>query len=310
MATSKSGSSRGSGGKASASASANASARRAPRDQRSAASSATADAPFVALSGSAADQAAPAAGARATERAAQATKRAAGAAANAAFDALRRAVEATPTIVLKAACIIEEEVAMGIGAVKRIEQRFLDVEALRNQSSDHVMSRFRKDAHEAIDIILDVVTAAATTVGQQAGRVVNVTASRMTQMQGAMPSSSSSTLNGATDAGATRLPTVRMPGKVAPGGSAELTMSLENESDQTTAEFTLHSSELVSASGARVSSGSVTFSPATLTVGPRATGTVTVRVSIPAGTPAGSYEGLLRATQLDGLRAMITVQVG
>ena len=246
---------------------------------------------------------------RAAERAARATKRAAGAAATAARDASRRVVGVTPTIVLKAASIIEEEVAIGIGAVKRIEQRFLDVEALRAHQPDHVMSRFRKDAHEAVDIILDIVSAAATTVGERAGKMVNVTASHRKQGSGSASDRQHGD-SGSADAGATRLPTVRMPGTVAPGKDAVLTMSLENESDTTTAEFTLHSSELVSASGARIPASAVMFEPATLAVGPRAAGRVAVRVRVPADAKPGSYEGLLRATQLDGLRAMLAVNVG
>ena len=101
-----------------------------------------------------------------------------------------------------------------------------------------------------------------------------------------------------------------MPGKVAPGKQVELTMSLENDKDTTTAEFTLHSSELVSASGARIPASAVMFEPATLAVGPRAAGSVVVRVRVPANARPGNYEGLLRATQLDGLRAMLAVTVG
>ena len=246
---------------------------------------------------------------RAAERAAQATRRATGAAATAARNTSRRVVEATPAIVLKAVSIIEEEVAIGIGAVKRIEQRFLDVDALRAKNPDHVMSRFRKDAHEAVDIILDIVTAAATTVSERAGKMVNVTASHLNQGN-AGASDSKQADPGSADAGATRLPTVRMPGKVAPGKQVELTMSLENDKDTTTAEFTLHSSELVSASGARIPASAVMFEPATLAVGPRAAGSVVVRVRVPANARPGNYEGLLRATQLDGLRAMLAVTVG
>ena len=242
---------------------------------------------------------------RAGKRVAQATTRAASAAATAALDASRRAVEATPTIVLRAASIIEEEVATGIGAVKRIEQRFLDVDALRAQHPDHVMSRFRKDAHDAVDIILDIVTAAATTVGEQAGRMVNVSASYLPER----PRPASGTDNGSTRTAGIRLSTVRMPGTIAPGGQGELTMSLENESDETVAEFTLHSSELVSAGGSRIPADHVSFKPATLSVAPRTSGMVTVRIRVPSDAVPGTYEGLLRATQLDGLRAMLVVQV-
>ena len=240
---------------------------------------------------------------RGVRRAAEATGRAATAAATAALDASRRAVQASPTIVLRAASIIEEEVAMGIGAVKRIEQRFLDVDALRSQHPDHVMSRFRRDAHEAVDIILDIVTAAASTVGQQAGRMVNVTASHMGR-DGA-PNGG----DGARQSSGARLTTVRVPGTIAPGERGEVSVSLENASESATAEFTLHCSELVSAGGDRIPSGNVSFSPATLSVPPRESGLVKVSVAVPSSVRPGMYEGLLRATYLDGMRAMLAVQV-
>lgn len=240
---------------------------------------------------------------RGVRRAAEATGRAATAAATAALDASRRAVQASPTIVLRAASIIEEEVAMGIGAVKRIEQRFLDVDALRSQHPDHVMSRFRRDAHEAVDIILDIVTAAASTVGQQAGRMVNVTASHMAR-DGAQNGD-----EGARRSSGARLTTVRVPGTVAPGERGEVSVSLENASETATAEFTLHCSELVSAGGDRIPSGNVTFHPATLAVPPRESGLVKVSVAVPSSVRPGMYEGLLRATYLDGMRAMLAVQV-
>lgn len=213
-------------------------------------------------------------------------------------------IDATPAIVLKAASIIEQEVAIGIGAAKRIEQRFLDVEALRGRNPDHVMSRFRKDAHDAVDILLDIMTAAAMTVGDRAGRIVNVTASHLMQA-----GSAEADAPGSAEAAAMRIPAVRTSGTVAPGETATVTMSLENASDATTTEFTLHCSELVSARDRRIPASAVAFEPKTLSVEPRVAGTVTVRVTVPLGTDPGIYEGLLRATQLDELRAMLVVTV-
>jgi hypothetical protein len=226
------------------------------------------------------------------------------AATEAAVRATRRATQVTPIIVRKAASILEEEVAMGIGAAKRIEQRFLDVNALRAQSSDAVMSRFRHDAHEAVDIILDIVTAAVITVEERAGRFVNVTASRT------FKSMTGPSQGWSRDETGTRLSTVRIPRRVAAGAVGELKISLENPSDEGTAQFTLHAAELVSASGSRIPGERVVFEPATLRVGPRATGDVAVTVSVPEGTPSGVYEGLVRATQLDTLRALLSIEVG
>lgn len=234
------------------------------------------------------------------ERLADLSKRATRAATASALGASRRAVGAAPAIVIKAATILEEEIAIGLGAVKRIEQRFIDVDAIRRQSPDAVMSKFRRDAHDAVDIILDVLTAAAQTVGTQAGRFVNVTAGATTPA--AAPSNGTLAL--------VHVPALRVPGRVKAGTAGEVAMSLENPSDIGTATFTLHASDLVSAAGTRIQADRVAFSPASLSVGARQAGRVGVTVTVPAGTPSGTYEGLVRATQLENLRAMLTVVVG
>lgn len=235
----------------------------------------------------------------ATKRLASLSRRASRVAADSALGASRRAVEAAPAVVIKAVSILEEEVAMGLGAMKRIEQRFLDVDALRKDDPDAVMSRFRRDAHDAVDIILDVLTAAAQTVGQQAGRFVNVTA-------GAAPA----TRDGAGGASpGAAVPALRIPGRVAAGASGSVTLALENPSTTGTADFALQASDLVSASGGRIPATSVHFDPAHLDVGPGKAGRVEVTVAVPDGTPAGIYDGILRATTLEGLRALLSVVV-
>lgn len=231
------------------------------------------------------------------ERVANGARRAANDAVASVASLSRRMAGAAPAIVIKAATILEEELASGLGAARRIEQRFLDVEALRGQNADAVMSKFRRDAHEAVDIILDILTAATQTVGAQTGKFINVTAGAAKQR----------------DVGSVapdvRVAALRVPGHVAAGAAAEVSMALENASDVAIASFKLHSSDLVSASGARISASHVSFTPGTLSVGPKQSGRVTVRVEVPARTPAGNYEGLVRATQLESLRAMLTVVV-
>jgi hypothetical protein len=209
-----------------------------------------------------------------------------------------RAVAAAPAVVIKAASILEEELASGLRAAKRIEQRFLNVDALRSQNPDAVMLKFRRDAHDAVDIILDILTAATQTVSAQAGRFINVTAG-----------------TGATKADDglapdVSVPALRVPGTVAAGSSGEVSLSLENTSEVGTSSFTLHCSDLLSATGAKIAAASISFSPETLSVGPKKSGRVALCVNVPDGTPAGKYEGFVRATQLESLRALLSVVVG
>jgi hypothetical protein len=212
--------------------------------------------------------------------------------------ASRRVVAATPAIVIKAASILEEELASGLRAAKHIERRFLNVDALRTQDPDAVMLKFRRDAHDAVDIILDILTAATQTVSAQAGRFINVTAGAGAAKpdDGLAPDVS--------------VPALRVPGTIAAGSSGEVSVLLENTSEVRTSNFTLHCSDLLSATGAKIAAESVSFSPETLSVEPKTSGRVALYVNVPAGTPAGKYEGFVRATQLESLRALLSVVVG
>ena len=53
----------------------------------------------------------------------------------------------------------------------------------------------------------------------------------------------------------------------------------------------------------------VSFQPRELMLSPGKTGEVTVRVVIPAQTRCGVYSGLVRASKLDYLHAVLVVQV-
>src|SRR3954451_19881713 len=78
-------------------------------------------------------------------------------------------------IVGQAASILEEELAAGIGAAREIEDRFVDVESIRATDPNRVVQRLRKDAHDVVDIIVDLVDVAITSTGAIGGRAVAVT---------------------------------------------------------------------------------------------------------------------------------------
>jgi hypothetical protein len=207
---------------------------------------------------------------------------------------------ATPAIVIKAAAILEDELASGLGAARRIERRFIDVEQLRTQPPDALISKFRRDAHDAVDILVDVIAVTTTSVTERAGRIVALTVGRRAAAARKAPASID---------GAVQIPTVRIPGFVSAGDTAEIIISLENDSGRAITGMALYSSELVSSAGDRIAAARVRFDPPTLSVAARSTGEVTVRVDVPRDTPPGSYEGLLRAGHLESMRAMLRVQV-
>ena len=208
-------------------------------------------------------------------------------------------VNSTSRIVQRAASILEEELRAGIKAAQQVERQLLNVSELRAGHPEEVMQRFRRDAHEVVDMLIDIVNAATNTIGGLAQRVVTL----------------SSGSGKGSKAGSRKTPgavlTLAGTRSYRPGQTAELPMLIENDSESATDEFRFQSSDLIDVvSGGRIQAQQVSFTPSPLTIGPRESVRVTVAVAVPMGTPSGSYAGLVQASRLDHLRAVLQLQVG
>lgn len=209
------------------------------------------------------------------------------------LDYLMRMAGKTSRIVQQAASTLEEEIALGVAAAKRVEMRFVDVEKLRGADPADVMQRFRRDAHEVVDILLDMVTLASNSLGALSERVVTV-----------RPGGAAAPKKGADGAAS-----LAMPQPIAPGGSLSVPMTLENAADSPTDTFRFHCSDLLSEHGARLAAAQIGFSPDELSIPARSSATVQITVTVPADAAPGTYSGLLLASQLEQVRAVLTVQV-
>ena len=211
--------------------------------------------------------------------------------------------ETTSRIVRQAASILEEEIAAGVIAAKEVEKRFIDVDSLRGGDPGEVIQRFRRDTHEVVDIFLDLAHAATRSLGDVAGRAVRFRPMTMPGTRAGAPAAGPSVSNGA-------VPTLIVPTPVAPGGSSEVLLSVENDTESPTVTFELHTTDLVDQDGNRIAAEHVSFSARTLSVGPHETEKVGIRVSAPTGTPPGRYSGLIQASRMDQLRAILIVDIG
>lgn len=210
-------------------------------------------------------------------------------------DVVKKFAKTTSHVVLKAASILEEEIAAGIVAAKQVEKRFLSLNGLHSGEPDGVIQRFRKDAHEIVDIFLDLLSVATKYIGGLAQDGITI--------RGVEPQKKSG------DIAAGQLPTLKATQSIKAGKSAEVAIVLENDSDNSTEEFNFYSTDLVNTSGDRISADRITFAPPLLTIGPHKTERAAIILSIPKGTPSGIYSGLIQATKRDQLRAVLVVQV-
>jgi len=198
-------------------------------------------------------------------------------------------------IVEQAASILEEEISAGVVAAKKVEERYINVNALRSGASDQLMQRFREDAHDVLDIVLDMVNLSINALGGLSERALNIR------------STSENTANKTARADE-NLTELMLPAVLKPGETGEVGMLVENESDQPTGKFTFTSAGLLNDQGDLLKPGQIKFTPPTSIIAANDLEKIKIVVSIPKGTPAGQYSGLLQASALD-MRAILTVQV-
>jgi len=211
------------------------------------------------------------------------------------LDAVRGFAETTSRVVRQAASILEEEIAAGIVAARQVEESLINVKALRAGNADSVIHRFRKDAHEVVDILVDLVGTAAQYAEEMSKRAVSF---RVSGNPGR-----------AERQEAESAPYLKVPGVLKPGQSAQAPMTLENSGSAPTEPMRFVSTDLVSPSGGVIPARQIAFKPAALTIQPGGRGTVVVQLKIPAGAKPGLYSGLVQSSRADRLRAVLAVEV-
>jgi len=198
-------------------------------------------------------------------------------------------------IVEQAASILEEEISAGVVAAKKVEERYININALRAGASDQLMQRFREDAHDVLDIILDMVNLSINALSGLSERALNIR------------STSDNTVNTAAK-NDENLAELMVPAVLKPGETGKVGMLIENESDQPTGKFAFTAAGLLNAKGDLLKPRQIKFDPPASNIPANDLEKISILVSIPKGTPAGQYSGLLHAPALD-MRAILTVQV-
>ena len=171
-----------------------------------------------------------------------------------------------------------------------MEERYVDVNSLRTGAPEHVMQRFRKDAHEVLDIMLDMVNLSVSALGGLSERAMSIRSGTVQKN------------------GNDNLPELLVPKVLKPGESGRVSMLVENEEDKDSAPFKFSSSGLLSDTGEQLDSSNISFVPANLQVAANDIEKVVINVTIPETATAGRYSGLLQAPELE-IRALLTVQV-
>lgn len=202
--------------------------------------------------------------------------------------------ETTTNVVQQAADVLESEIATVIKVAKQVEDRSVIGEKLRSEKPDEVVQRLRRDAHEVVDIFVDVFSVTLKSMGTATNVLIMRDGSvapkpeQVTSVQRSV---------------------ITAPQSVKAGEVAEIPISFENSADVQTDEFNLYSTDLINNSGERIPSNQIAFIPSSLKVGPKRTEKVKVIITVPKETKPGVYSGLVLAANMNQLRSEIVLKV-
>ena len=197
-------------------------------------------------------------------------------------------------IVHRAAAILEEEIAAGIVAAKQVEARFLGSDEVSDAAPQELIQRFRKDAHEVADAVMDFLATITRNLGALADHFgdSNGTGESRYALTGLSRRNSGSLRVAASEGETAR---------------ATLKVGCPGHSEETRLIFLC--TDLVAYSGCRLPAACVTFVPDNLGLAPGAEASVEVALAVPDRTPAGVYLGLIRWGQGGDSHAVLEVCV-
>lgn len=195
------------------------------------------------------------------------------------------------SIVSRAVDILEENIAEGIVIAKRLESKVIDVEKARGGDEKAVMNRFRKDAHEALDIFFDALSTATHSL--------NSVVERLAETETALPKA----------AAANKAPVLTPEAPLPAGQSATIPLRLENENKQQEMIIEFKAVNLTTNTGTALNARNISFTPRKLVIPPGGLGEMNLTVKVPKKATSGRYSGMVEDKSIPGLRAMLVVEV-
>ena len=224
----------------------------------------------------------------------------------------------------KAVNVLEEEIAAGILAAKNIEKKVLNVDEVRDTNPEELMSRIRRDTHDAVDILLDAFSALTSHFGLLAETLKTKTAPAeqstnngtrdSARDSGANPNANPNG-NGAGPANGTQqkttpdTPVVRTEKPARPGATIEVPIVLSNDSKDQSILVALNRSELIGPGGNKIPAKFIKLMPRSFTMEPLQKKDVVIKINIPETSKEGSYSSLIRDESNPDLRVILTVDI-
>ena len=181
-------------------------------------------------------------------------------------------------IVSSAINVLEEEIAAGILAAKKLEHQFINVEEVRD-NQDQLMARIRRDTHEAVDIFLDAFAALTQQLNSVIDKSKTTSEEPIVKKRAATNTNSSQTIVLENDK------------ILKPGESAVFQIILSDDEKNT--KIALIKSDFTSNDNYKISQRNISIKPSTLFLKLKEQAEITIEVKTLNTTVPGFYRAIL-----------------
>ena len=196
-------------------------------------------------------------------------------------------------VINSAVNVLEEEIAAGILAAKRIEKKMINVDEVRDDSQN-LMNRIRKDTHEALDIFLDALAALSKQVGLLTESVSKETDKKTTSTA---PRSSDS------------IQIIEYDRPAPAGSEIRLSFLLSDDAIRQPLQLDLQKTDFAGPENQKVLAKSITINPSSFMLNPGEEKEIDITVKLPRICLPGHYNSILTVQQMPAVKVILSFEV-
>lgn len=190
--------------------------------------------------------------------------------------------------------VLEEEIAAGILAAKRIEKKVIDVEDIKS-NPENLMNRIRRDTHEALDIFLDAFASLSKQVG-----ILTDTVTKENTRAAAKTSPKEPTQP---------VQVIKPEGVFKAGQKIKIPFELFDDAIKEPLKISLNKTDFTSPSGQKIPARFISLKPASVVLKPGEQMEITMNVAVPKTAKKGMYHSLLTAVQAPEMMIVISLEI-
>ncbi|WP_339697956.1 hypothetical protein [uncultured Marixanthomonas sp.] len=215
-----------------------------------------------------------------------------------------RVVNKAQRIVNSAVNVLEEEIAAGILAAKKIEKKLIDVDEIR-EDPDALMNRIRRDSHEVLDLFID---AFASLTGQM-NSVVEALKKETEEQAKKNGKASSTKPPSKTSKSTPAIITLEPDAPMKPGETVTLTISMFEDHLESPKKIELRKSDLIGPGEHVIYKRAIKIEPKSFSLRPKKEKDLNITLDLPKNSQPGCYNALLTDKNDPLVRVLIALEV-